>query len=177
MPEERLSTERIFDGVVVRLRVDTIRKESGEVTTREVIEHAPCITVIPLDSDDIVVFVRQYRTPAGGDLLELPAGGMEPGETPEEATVREMQEEIGLRPATLVRLGGFYSSPGFTNEYLHAFLATDLEPGRLVAEDTDEIEVVRVPLADVPAVVAGGGIEDAKTLAVLYLLREYRKRA
>ncbi len=177
MPEELLSTKRIYDGVVANLRVDTIRKENGEVTTREIIEHAPCITVIPLDGDGTVVFVRQFRRPTGGDLLELPAGGMEPGETPEEAALREMQEEIGLRPNALVRLGGFYSSPGFTNEYLHAFLATGLEPGRLVAEDTDEIEVVRVPLADIPGLVAAGKIEDSKTLAALYLLQEYRKRA
>ena len=177
MPEELISTERIFDGVVARLRVDTIRKDSGEVTTREIIEHAPCIAVIPIDADDNVVFVRQFRRATMQDLLEIPAGGMEPGETPEEACVREMQEEIALRPATLVRLGGIYSSPGFTDEYLHLFLATDLEPGRLVAEDTDEIDIVRVPFAEVPALAAAGKFEDAKTLAALYLLQVHRGKA
>jgi ADP-ribose pyrophosphatase len=177
MPEELLGTRRIFDGVVVKLRVDTIRKESGEVTTREIIEHNPCIAVIPLDGDDNVVFVRQFRRAAARELLEIPAGGIEPGETPEEATLREMQEETALKPGRLVRLGGAYSTPGFSDEYLHLFLATGLEPGRLVAEDTDEIEVVRVPLADVPGLVAGGKIEDSKTLAALYLLQVYRERA
>jgi ADP-ribose pyrophosphatase len=176
MPEELLATKRIFDGVVGKLRVDTIRKESGAVTTREIFEHAPCIAVIPLDADDNVVFVRQFRRASGRDLLEIPAGGMEPGETPEEAVTREMQEEIAMKPNTLVRLGGVYSSPGFTDEYLHLFLATDLEPGRLVAEDTDEIEIVRVPLADVPGLAAAGKIEDAKTLAAFYLFQDYRKR-
>ena len=165
MHEELLSTQQIFDGVVAHLRVDTIRKENGQVTTREIIEHAPCIAVIPLDEADNVVFVRQFRRATMRELLEIPAGGMEPGETPEEACVREMQEEIALRPGRLVRLGGIYSSPGFTNEYLHVFLATGLEPGRLVAEDTDEIEIVRVPLAGVPGIVTEGRIEDAKTLA------------
>ena len=177
MPEELLSTQRIFDGVVARLRVDTIRKESGAVTTREIIEHAPCIAVIPLDENDNVVFVRQFRRATMRALLEIPAGGMEPGETPEEAVTREMQEEIAMKPDTLVRLGGVYSSPGFTDEYLHLFLATDLEPGHLVAEDTDEIEVVRVPLAEIPGLAAAGKIEDAKTLAALYLLQLDRKRA
>jgi ADP-ribose pyrophosphatase len=176
VPEELISTRRIFDGVVVNLRVDTIRKESGEVTTREIIEHNPCIAVIPLDADDNIIFVRQFRRAATRDLLEIPAGGIEPGETPEEATVREMQEEVGLKPNTLVRLGGAYSTPGFSDEYLHLFLATDLEPGHLVAEDTDEIEVVRVPLEDVPALVTAGRIEDAKTLAALYLLESRRKQ-
>ena len=88
MREELLKTERIFDGVVVKLRVDTIRKESGEVTTREIIEHDPVIAVIPVDADDNVVFVRQFRRPTGRDLLEIPAGGVEPGETAEQAVVR-----------------------------------------------------------------------------------------
>ncbi len=177
MPEELLSTKRIFDGVVVKLRVDTIRKESGEVTTREIIEHDPVIAVIPLDENDNVVFVRQFRRPTRHELLEIPAGGVEPGETPEEAVVREMQEEVGLKPNKLVRLGGVYSAPGFTDEYLDMFLATGLEPGHLVAEDTDEIEVVRVPLAEVPGLVAAGKIEDSKTLAALYLLQVDGKRA
>lgn len=177
MREELISTERIFEGVVARLRVDTIRKENGNVTTREIIEHAPCIAVIPLDGDNNVVFVRQYRRATDQELLEIPAGGMEPGETPEEAAVREMQEEIALRPGNLVRLGGVYSSPGFTNEYLHIFLAMELAPGRLVAEDTDEIEIVRVPLAELPGFAAAGKFEDAKTLAALYLFQVHQGKA
>ncbi|MCJ7605642.1 MAG: NUDIX hydrolase [Dehalococcoidales bacterium] len=177
MPEERLSSKRIYDGRVVKLRVDTIRKENGEETIREVIEHDPVIAAVALDNDDTILFVKQYRTPTGKELLEIPAGGVNAGEDPEAAVRREMQEETGFRPGRLVRLGGVYSAPGFTDEYLDIYLATDLEPDRLHAEDTDEIVLVRVPLTDVPALVASGKIEDAKTLAALYLLQEYRKSA
>jgi len=175
MTEQRLSTKRIFDGRVIRLRVDTVRREDGQETVREVVEHAPVIAVLALDTEDTLILVKQYRTPAGKELLEIPAGGIEPGEGPEEAVIRELQEETGFKPLELVRLGGFYSAPGFCDEYLHIFLATRLVASRLHAEDTDEIEIVRVALNDIPALVAAGGIEDAKTLAALTLLRQYRQ--
>jgi ADP-ribose pyrophosphatase len=174
MPEERVSSRRIFDGRVVHLRVDTVRRD-GRETTREIIEHEPVIAVIPLDEQGRLLLVKQYRSPVEKELLEIPAGGIEPGETPEEAVIREMQEETGYRPGKLVRLGGFYSTPGFSNEYLHIFLATELVPGRLYAEDTDEIELVRVSLDDAHSLIASGKIEDSKTLAALILLNGYRK--
>ena len=173
MPEERLSTERIYEGAIINVRVDTIRKPSGEVVSRDIVEHNPVIAVIAIDADDNLLMVRQYRTPTGKTLLEIPAGGIDPGEDPETATVREMQEETGYRPGKLVKLGGMYSAPGFTDEYLHIYLATDLEPSQLYAEDTDEIELVRVPLKDVPGLVTSGAIEDAKTLGSLTLYREW----
>ncbi len=174
MHEERVSSRRIFDGRVVHLRVDTVRRD-GRETTREIIEHEPVIAVIPLDEQGRLLLVKQYRSPVEKELLEIPAGGIEPGETPEEAVIREMQEETGCRPGKLVRLGGFYSTPGFSNEYLHIFLATELVPGRLYAEDTDEIELVRVSLDDAHSLIASGKIEDSKTLAALILLNGYRK--
>lgn len=175
MPEERLSSKRIYDGRIVKLRIDTIRKENGEETTREILEHDPVIAVVALADDETIIMVRQYRTPTGKALLEVPAGGVDPGETPEQAVIRELQEEIGYKPGRLERLGGAYSAPGFTDEYLDFFLATDLTPSRLFAEDTDEIEVVTVPLKDIPALAKSGEIEDAKTLAALYLYRESRR--
>jgi ADP-ribose pyrophosphatase len=173
MTEERISSRPVYDGRVVRLRVDTVRTADGSETTREIIEHEPVIAVIPLDDEERLLMVKQYRSPVEKELLEIPAGGIEPGEEPADAVIREMQEETGYRPGKLVPLGGFYSTPGFTDEYLHIFLATELVPGRLYAEDTDEIEVVRVPLADIPELTVTGRIEDSKTLAALILFRYY----
>lgn len=169
MREERLSSQRIYEGRVVNVRVDTLRRIDGHEVVREIIEHKPVVVVLPIDDSGSIVMVKQYRTPVRKELLELPAGGIETGEQPEAAVIRELQEEIGYKPGTLAKLGGFYSAPGFTDEYLHAFIATGLVQSSLRAEDTDEIEITRVPFDDIPALIADGRIIDAKTLAVLIL--------
>lgn len=172
MQEKLVSSEIIFKGRAVRLRVDTIEKTSGEVTTREIVWHSDCIAVVVLDDKDNIILEKQYRRPAGKVLLEIPAGGIEEGESPEEAVKRELQEEIGYLPGKVVRLGGFYAAPGYCTEYLHLFLATDLIPSRLTAEDTDEIEIVRVPVSEIKGLIDSGQIGDAKSVAGLlqYLL-------
>ncbi|PIU55696.1 MAG: hypothetical protein COS87_04245 [Chloroflexi bacterium CG07_land_8_20_14_0_80_45_17] len=114
-----------------------------------------------------MLLVRQFRYPVGKSLLEIPAGGIEPGEKPVDCVRRELQEKIGYLPGKIERLGGFYSIPGYGTEYLHCYLATDLVPSRLVAEDTDEIEVVKVPLNQIPQLIASGEICDAKSIASL----------
>ena len=109
------------------------------------------------------------------ELLEIPAGGIDAGEDAEAAVIREMQEETGFRPLKLKLLCGFYSTPGYSTEYLSLYLATDLVPGRLHAEDTVGIEVVRVPVAQITEMVTSGEICDSKTLAGLLYFMEYRK--
>jgi ADP-ribose pyrophosphatase len=175
MAEETLSTRRIFEGRAFNLRVDTVRTVNGRRSTREVVEHAPCIAAIAIDADGCILLVRQYRQALGKELLEIPAGGIDAGEDPPEAVVREMQEETGYRPQQVTRLCGFYSSPGFCTEYLHLFLVEDLVPGRLHAEDTAGIEVVPVPLAQVPALISSGEVQDAKSIAGLLYYLEYLK--
>jgi ADP-ribose pyrophosphatase len=173
--EEVVSSRTVFKGRILKLRVDTVRTADGRRSTREVVEHDACVAVIPVDERDNVLLVKQYREAIGKDLLEIPAGGIDAGETPEEAVRREMQEETGFRPRKILRLAGFYSTPGFSNEYLHLYLATDLVPGRLHAEDTPGIEVVLFPVSAIPALVGSGKIEDAKTYAGLLYYLEYRK--
>ena len=174
VPEETLSTEVIFEGRAVRIRVDTVETAGGRTTTREIVEHADCIAVVAVDNNDNVLLVRQFRKPPERELLEIPAGGVDDGEDVEAAVVREMQEETGFRPQKLERLCGFYSSPGFCDEYLHLYLATDLIPGRLYAEDTAGIELVRLSVAQIPEFIASGRIEDCKTIAGLCYYLQYR---
>lgn len=175
MAEETLSTRVIFEGRILKLRVDTVRTADGRQSTREIIEHAACIVVVAVDEDDNVLMVRQYRRAIDKELLEIPAGGIDKGESAEAAVVREMREETGLRPQKVERLGGFYSTPGYCDEYLYLYLATDLKPDPLSAEDTAGIEVVRVPVAQVPELINSGKIEDAKSVAGLLIYLEYRK--
>ncbi len=175
MAEEPLSTQVIFEGRILKLRVDTVRTSDGRQTTREVVEHAACIVVIAVDADDNILLVKQYRRAIDKELLEIPAGGIDEGENAEEAVIREMREETGFRPQKVERLGGFYSTPGYCNEYLYLYLATDLTPDPLSAEDTAGIEVVRVPVAQASELINSGKIEDAKSVAGLLIYLEYRK--
>ncbi len=173
--EETISSKVIYDGRAVKFRVDTIQTPDGRETTREIVEHAECIAVVAVDEKDNVLLVKQDRTPIEKELLEIPAGGIDAGEKPEEAIRRELQEETGFLPRKLVRLGGFYSAPGFCTEYLHLYLATDFVSSRLFAEDTEGISLVRVPVKEIPALLTSGKIEDAKSIAGLYAFLEYRK--
>jgi len=173
--EPTISSKVIFKGRAFNVRVDNIRMPDDRETTREIVEHTPCVVIIPVDEDDNVLLVQQYRKAIEKELLEIPAGGIDGDETPEQAVIREMQEETGFIPAKLVKLRGFYSTPGFCTEYLHCYLAMELTPSRLFAEDTDEIKVVKVPVKEIPALLASGKVEDSKTFAGLYLYFEWRK--
>jgi len=173
--EKTLSSQIIYDGRAVKLRIDTVQTASGRQTTREIVEHADCVAIIAVDADDNVLLVNQFRKPVEKELLEIPAGGIDAGEDAEAAVIREMREETGFLPQRVEHLGGFYSTPGYGTEYLYLYLATDLTPSQLYAEDTDEIEVVRVPLSQIPDLIASGRICDAKSIAGLLTFLEYRK--
>ncbi|MCK4843780.1 MAG: NUDIX hydrolase [Dehalococcoidia bacterium] len=168
-PEKKLATQQIYHGRGVNIRVDTVENASGKEATREVVEHSDCVAVAVLDEQDNVLLVRQFRYAVGKFLLEIPAGGIDPGEDPVDTVCRELQEEIGYFPRKIDKLGGFYAIPGYGTEYLHCFLATDLVPGRLVAEDTESIELVRVPSERIPHLITSGEICDAKSVAALLL--------
>jgi ADP-ribose pyrophosphatase len=174
-PEKKLATEQIYQGRAVNIRVDTVEKAGGKKTTREVVEHPDCVAVVALDEQGNVLLVRQFRHPVGKFLLEIPAGGIDPGEEPVDSVRRELQEEIGYFPHKIEKLGGFYSVPGYGTEYLHCFLATDLVPSRLVAEDTDDIELVRVPKEEIPGLITSGEICDAKSIAALLTFLHIRE--
>jgi ADP-ribose pyrophosphatase len=165
--EKTLSSRYVFKGRALNLRIDTVLNAEGNETTREIVEHSECIAVVPLDPDGDLVLVRQYRKALEKELLEIPAGGIEPGESPDQAVRRECQEEIGYLPGKTVKLGGFYSSPGFCTEYLHLFLASDLKPGRLVAEDTAGIEIVKIKPGQIKGLISSGEICDSKSVAGL----------
>ncbi len=173
--EETLSSETIYSGRVVKLRVDNVRLPGGRQTKREVVEHSDCVAIVAVDADDNVLLVRQFRKPVEKELLEIPAGCIEPGEEPVATVRREMREETGYLPRSIKRMGGFYSTPGFCTEYLHLYLATDLVPERLYASDTESIELVRVSLSQVAELINSGSICDAKSIAGLLLYLSSKK--
>ena len=175
MTERSLDSTRVYDGRIIGVRVDTVALPDGARAVREVVEHRPSVVVVPVDAHDNVLLVRQYRYAVGLDLLEAPAGMVEDSESAEECAQRELREETGYGAGELRPLGGFWLSPGFCTEFMHAFLATDLVESRLEPDDDESITVVRVPVSEAVGRISSGEIRDAKTICVLLLVeRLYR---
>jgi ADP-ribose pyrophosphatase len=162
-----IASRRAHDGFF-GLRVDRLRFADGRESTSEVIEHPGGITLVAFDPAGRLLMVRQYRHPAGRYLLELPAGTLDPSETPEVCAERELQEETGYRPGRLRKLGGFYLAPGYCSEYQHVFLASELMESKLEG-DEETLSLEALPLDEVLRMVSTGQIEDAKTAGALLL--------
>jgi ADP-ribose pyrophosphatase len=157
----------IYSGRVVTLRLKQVRTADGRLVVREVVEHAPGVAVVAVDDDGQVLLVRQPRPAVGARLLELPAGIVDPGETPLESARRELAEETGFAAQSMEPLVEFYTSPGFSTERLHVFAATGLGPAQVAPDEDEEIELVRVPVREAVERILGGEITDAKTIAGL----------
>ncbi|MFL5944569.1 MAG: NUDIX hydrolase [Gaiellaceae bacterium] len=134
---------------------------------REIVEHPGAVAIVAIDGDGMVTLVRQRREAARKDLLELPAGTLEQGETALESARRELEEETGLTGGSWRELAGFYTTPGFCREYMHVFVAEGVTTGEASPEDDEDLEVVRWPVGDIAERI--GELEDAKTLAGLLL--------
>jgi ADP-ribose pyrophosphatase len=163
MTAEVLSTSTILEGDLFEVRKSLIQ-ENGVVYSRDVVVHPGSAVIVPYFDDGSVALVRQYRHPAGADLLELPAGSIEPGETALECAAREVREEVGCRAESLEYLTDFYVSPGFLSEKMTVFLATGLteDPGK---PDSDEfLTVQRIDLEAAIVMVRDGAFKDAKTM-------------
>ena len=169
-----IGTQQIYDGRVVRLRVDEIEVKSGLNVRREVVDHPGAVVILPVDGEGRLLWIRQYRYAAARELLELPAGTLEKGETPEATARRELVEETGFAAATWRRLGGFFSAPGFCSEYLHAYLAADLTPAHADGDEDEEIELAPMTLDESLARLDAGEVEDAKSIATLLLYLRQR---
>lgn len=170
MQETILDTETIYEGRIVRLEVRRVRLVDGQIQKREVICHQGAVALIALDQQQNVLLVRQFRSGARQVMLEIPAGLLEPGESPEACAVRELQEETGYKPEHLEDLGGLYPTPGYTTEYIHLYLATHLKEAKLAGDADEFIEVERLPLAQALAMIERGEITDGKTLVALLRL-------
>jgi ADP-ribose pyrophosphatase len=156
------SARTVYDGKLVDVTIE--RWGDNE---REIVEHPGAVAIVAVDVDGMVTLVRQLREPARAELLELPAGTLEEGEAPLETAKRELDEEAGLTGGRWRELASFYTTPGFCREYMHLFLAEDLAVGEARQQADEAIELVRVPRAEVEALLPE--IEDAKTLAGLLL--------
>jgi ADP-ribose pyrophosphatase len=177
---ERIVERRVFHrGRFMTFEQDTVVLPDGATASRDIVYHPGAVAILALDGDDRLLLVRQYRVPPARALLEIPAGTLDSDdsglEDPEAAARRELEEETGYRASTMERLGGFFSAPGFSSEYISIFLATNLAPAhvdRLGPDEDERLELVRLDWRAAVAAVEAGVIEDAKsTAAILWLAR------
>ncbi|XUW99473.1 MAG: NUDIX hydrolase [Dehalogenimonas sp.] len=173
MSNRNVTSEILFDGHF-QVRRDTFTTSSGLVNTRDVVEYPQAVAMVAIDPVGKLILEKQYRHATGRELLEIPAGGMEPGETREAAVCREMQEETGYLPQTVQHLTSFYSAPGYSTEILHVYLVKDLVENPLTAEDSDEITLLRVSREEALELITKGTIRDGKSIAgLLYYFNIY----
>jgi ADP-ribose diphosphatase len=163
-----LSSQKVFDGRVFNVTVDTVSE--GELTyQREVVHHNGSAVIVPVFDDGTVALVKQYRHPAVRYLLEVPAGTLAKGERPDAGAARELKEELGLVAARLEKLSEFFVSPGFCEEKMWVYLATELFEGDQALEEDEILEVVRLPIVEALEMITSGEIQDAKTIIGLML--------
>lgn len=175
-PPRLISSTVGYKGHLFDVVVDRIEMDGGVVATREVLKHPGAVALVPVTAEGDILLVTQYRHAAGRRLLELPAGTLEAGEDPATAAIRELQEEVGRAPGTLEPLGGFYVAPGYTSEYIHLFVATDLRDSRLAGDEDEDIEVEVRSASEALAAIDSGEICDAKSVVgILRWLRSVNR--
>lgn len=171
----QLESRRVYTGRVVRLDVDDVRFPDGSTGQLEIIRHPGAAAIVPCASDPgekdpTILLIRQYRYAAGGFLWEIPAGTLDAGEDPETCARRELLEEAGVKAGRLERLTSIFTTPGFTDEVIHLYLASGLEQGTPLRERDEFIEVVPQALSAVLARIKAGEVRDAKSIvAILYM--------
>ena len=168
LEEKTISSEQKFDGKVVKLFVDKAELENGDVVLREVIKHPGGVCVVPLDEDENVIFVRQFRYPHAKVLLEIPAGKLENGEKHYDCGLRELKEETGCNCDKYDYLGSLLPTPAYDSERIYMYLARGLHDGEKHLDEDEFLDTEKIPLKKAVEMVMNNEIEDAKTqLAIL----------
>lgn len=165
----------IHSGKIISVSQEKLHLPNDEIAVIDRVFHPGAVAVLPVDNQNNIVCIRQWRRAAGIVLLEIPAGVLEIDENPSVAAQRELQEEIGFRARKLTPLGGFYTAPGFCTEYIHLFIAQDLIHDPLWADDTDYIDLAPYSLNELLSLVGRGEVVDSKTLSALCLYQIWLK--
>jgi len=168
-----LKSETVYEGKAFDVKREQLLLPDDKTTWFDLVVHPGAVTLIPIDDQGRVLLIRQYRHAVGKELLELPAGTLEIGEDPEKCAAREVREETGMSAGELVKVGEFYLVPGYSTEYMHIYLAKDLKIDPLPGDADEFITVEAYPLAELQNLISTGTLQDAKSLAALFLARPY----
>ena len=174
MQETKKSGEILFEGRVFTIELDQIEFPGGQTASREVVRHSGGVGVLAIDEENQVILVRQYRYAAGREMLEIPAGKLEPGEDSAAAGLRELAEETGYRAGVYESLGEIIPTGAYCTERIYLYLAKELVPGETHPDEDEYVELVKMPMAELCAAIARNEVQDAKTIAAVlrYQLRE-----
>lgn len=165
--EVTVSSQSIFQGKIISLQVDTVKLPDGSEATREIVRHPGAVAVLAIHEGKMVV-VEQYRKPLNKSEIEIPAGKLDPGESPEKAAMRELKEETGYTADSLIPLGSYYTSPGFADEIIYIYAAENLQQGEMQLDEDEFLQVTELTLEEAYEAMRQGRIHDAKTIHALY---------
>lgn len=162
--EKIITSKNIYDGRIVKLDINEVELPNGQIAKREVVSHKPGVSIVAIDDKNNFIFVKQFRSGIGDELIEIPAGLVENGENPKSAARRELQEEIGYDCSNLELLCSFYPSPGFCNEVTYIYLATNLIKSSLPKDEDEFFELIRIPMAEIKSLYNKEYTVDGKTI-------------
>lgn len=160
-------SKSIYNGRVITLNIDTVTLPNGVTIDLEMVRHPGAAAVVPLKEDGKVILIRQFRHAAGGFIYEIPAGKLHPGEDPIVCAGRELEEEVGYRAGRFELLSSIFTAPGFTDEVIHIYKATELTSGRQQLDRDEVLEVIELPLQEAIRMIETGAIRDAKSIVGL----------
>ena len=176
MTEIITGTERIYEGKVINLRVDTVQLQNSKFSKREIVEHHGAVAIVPVYDDGTVALVKQFRLAANQVMLEIPAGSIEAGDAALETAHRELAEEVHLQASEMTHLFSSFVAPGYSTELIHTFLAAGLTAKTLPGDEDEFLHIIRLPLSTVIEKIETGEIIDSKSIAaLLYVERHLRK--
>ena len=170
--EKTISSDRIYTGKVISLKVDTVEIENNGYQKREIVEHQGAVAIVALTDDDKVVLIKQFRKPIEQVIWEIPAGKLEIGETPKECAIRELKEETGYSAKNIKLIHKFFTSSGFSNQKIYIFLATGLTKGEHKFDEDEIIEKYEIDINEARNMIIKNEIEDAKTAIGILLAKE-----
>lgn len=171
----RVETSHLYKGKIINLRLDNAFYGDGTRRNIEVVEHPRAVVIIPVTSQKKIIFIKQYRKVIDNILIELPAGLLEKNETPFACAQRELQEEVGFKANKMISLSGFYTSPGFCTEYIHIFIAKDLEKSQLSQDEDEAIDPLEISLEKATEMITNHEITDGKSIVSIFKYSNWLK--
>ncbi|WCN36865.1 NUDIX domain-containing protein [Aneurinibacillus uraniidurans] len=168
MNEKTVSSQTIYEGKVITLKVDEVELPNGKTASREIVTHPGAVAVMAITDDNRLVVVRQFRKPLERTIVEIPAGKLEPGEEPVVCAHRELEEETGYTTQTMQHVASCYTSPGFANEIIHLYRTNGLIAGEAKPDEDEFVELMHITIEEAQQLIAAGEICDAKTIMAVY---------
>ncbi len=171
LTEKFLNSKVVFEGNLLNVFADKVELPNGKVASREYIKHPGAVAVVPITQEGNIVLVRQYRYPIGNVLLEVPAGKLDKGEEPDICALRELEEETGYVAKSIKKIASIYTTPGFTDEVIHLYIAENLTLSNPHPDEDEFLDVEIYSKEEIKTMIADGRINDAKSMLALLLAK------